>query len=224
MLKKIITGAVVLGIVLVAGCAGGSSESSYQPRSVGIASSQPSGAYEMTGPIKINLKVPKIITANVNSPDMGVLGGFIGLTANFTGASGTPDNFAMKMDLLGMPIAISGVWTSTSATKFKAVANLEPLIAQIVEMGGQATVTKNTFTGTVLANGQLKGTFALGVKLSLQDINATLSISANYKANPVEMVASSASQPLFGAPEPIVLNDHFATMFEQVVKAAKQAQ
>lgn len=91
-------------------------------------------------------------------------------------------------------------------------------------MGGQATVTKNTFTGTVLANGQLKGTFALGVKLSLQDINATLSISANYKANPVELLASSASQPWFGTPEPIVLNDHFATMFEQVVKAAKQAQ
>jgi hypothetical protein len=223
MLKKILIAATVLGIALLVGCAGESSESSYQPRSVVIASSHPIGAYELAGPVKINLKVPKIITANISSPDMSILGSFIGLSANFTGSSGQPGNFQMKMDLLGMPIAITGIWTSTSATKFKAVADLAPLIAQIEEMGGQATVTKNTFTGTMLANGQMKGTFALGVNLRLEDIAATLNISANYKGLPVEMVASSATQRLLGNPEPFVLNDYFATMFEQVVNVAKKA-
>ena len=189
-----------------------------------FVSSQPGGAYEMSGPIKINLKVPGIITANVSSPNMAILGSFIGLSANFTGSSGTPGNFVMKMDLMGTPLAISGTWTSTSATKFKAVADLDPLIAQIVEMGGQAVITKNTFTGTVLPNGQLKGTFGLGVNLSMQGISMAMNLSANYTAKPVELVASSASSQLFGATEPLVLNGYFATMFEQVVNAAKKAQ
>jgi hypothetical protein len=222
MLKKILIFVLALGFTVLAACA--NRESTYQPRTIAFVSSTPGGAYEMSGPIKINLTVPGIITANVSSPNMGVLGGFIGLSANFTGSSGTPDNFAMKMDLMGTPMAISGTWTSTSATKFKAVANLDPLIEEIRKMGGQATVTKNTYTGTVLPNGQLKGNFGLGVNLSLQGITMKLSISANYKANPVDLVASGLSQKLLGQPEPLVLNSHFATMFEQVVKVANLAK
>lgn len=224
MLKKILTAAMVLGITLLVGCGLGTSQSTYQPRSVAFVSSQPSGAYEMAGPIKINLKVPGIITANVSSPDMGILGSFIGLSANFSGSSGTPGNFMMNMDLMGTPLAISGMWTSTSATKFKAVADLDPLIAEIVEMGGQAVITKNTFTGTVLANGQLKGTFGLGVNMSLQGINMSMNITANYKAKPVELAAATLTQQLLGPPEPVVLNHYFAPMFEQVVNVAKKVR
>lgn len=224
MLKKILTAALVVGFTVLVGCAAKTEESTYQPRSVAFVSSQPGGAYEMSGPIKINLKVPGIITANVSSPNMGILGGFIGLSANFTGSSGTPGNFVMKMDLMGTPLAISGTWTSLSTTKFKAVADLDPLIAQIIEMGGQAVVTKNTFTGTVLPNGQLKGTFGLGVNLSMQGINMAMNISANYIAKPVELVAPSVTQQLLGTSEPIILNGYFATMFEQVVNVAKKAQ
>ena len=224
MLKKILIAATMLGITLLVGCGVVTSESTYQPRTVAFVSSQPSGAYEMSGPIKINLKVPGTITANVSSPNMGILGGFIGLSANFSGSSDVPGNFAMNMDLLGTPLAISGMWTSTSATKFKADADLAPLIAQIQEMGGQAVVTKNTFTGTVLPNGQLKGTFGLGVNISLQDIKMSLNITANYVAKPVELLASGLSQKLIGPSEPIVLNGHFAKMFQQILNAAKKVQ
>ena len=91
-------------------------------------------------------------------------------------------------------------------------------------MGGQAVVTKNTFTGNVLPNGQLKGTFGLGVNLSMQGINMAMNISANYIAKPVELVAPSVTQQLLGTSEPIILNGYFATMFEQVVNVAKKAQ
>lgn len=222
MLKKIFTSALLLTLVWLGGCAD-ESESLFQARSVAVASSQPAGAYEMTGPMKINLKVPKIITMNASSPDMGVLGELVGLSALFSGTSGEPGNFAMQMDLLGMPLAITGTWTATSAKKFKVVADLAPLIAQIEAMGGTVTVTKNTFTGTVAANGQLKGTFGLGVKLGLQEISMSLAINApNYVAKPVVAVGSASSAySLLQPTEPFVLNGYFGTLFERVVNAAR---
>lgn len=76
MLKKIFTSALLLTLVWLGGCAD-ESEGIFQARSVAVASSQPAGAYEMTGPMKINLKVPKIITMNASSPDMGAYSGSI---------------------------------------------------------------------------------------------------------------------------------------------------
>jgi hypothetical protein len=131
----------------------------------------------------------------------------------------------MQMDLLGMPLAITGTWTATSANKFKVVADLAPLIAQIEAMGGTVTVTKNTFTGTVAANGQLKGTFGLGVKLGLQEISMSLAINApNYVAKPVVAVGSASAYSLLQPAEPFVLNGYFATLFERVVNAAKTSR
>jgi hypothetical protein len=51
-----------------------------------------------------------------------------------------------------------------------------------------------------------------------------LNITANYVAKPVELLASGLSQKLIGPSEPIVLNGHFATMFQQIVNAAKKVQ
>jgi len=226
MLKKFLAVTVVLASAVLQGGCGlqAESQSTFVPRDVVANSySQPNGAYEMAGPIKINLKVPGIITANVSSPDMGVLGSFVGLAANFSAPSGQPGNFTMNMNLMGTPLAISGMWATTTGTNFKAIADLAPLIAQIEEMGGQATIIKNTFTGKVLPNGQLKGTFGLGVKLVLDNISATLNITANYVGRPVAL-SSGVADALTGPIEPIVLNGYFATMFEKVVNVAKQLQ
>lgn len=210
---------MLVSIALLGGCAQ-EPEATYQARSVAFTTSQPDGAYQMSGPISIKLNIPGIIKANVSSPNMGILGSFIGLSANFSGASGEPGNFAMNMDLLGAPLAITGTWSATSGNNFKVVADLDSFIAQIQEMGGTATITKNTFTGKVLPNGQLKGAFGLGAKIGLQGVNLSLNIAAKYTAKPVELTFAAQANRQSDAPVRFVLNDHFALLVKQVVTVA----
>lgn len=152
---------------------------------IGAHAAEPAGYYKpISGPVSIKLAVPGIVNATIKSPNMGVIGGLLGMTLQFDSPSGTPENFAMHMKLLDTPIKLGGMWTARPVSKFIVKTDLQSLLPLIEEMGGTATITKDSFTGQVMANGNIKANFALGVKIAILGINIKLDMSGSMVGAP----------------------------------------
>jgi hypothetical protein len=219
MLKKIITLVLALALTFMAGCAGEASNT-YAARTVIAAMGQPGGVYQLSGPVSIKLNVPGIIKATVTSPNMGILGGFLGLSFDFKGASGQPDNFIMHMKLLDTPLELGGMWETTAANKFRVTPDFGKLIPLIEELGGTATLTKQAFSGKVQTNGAIKGAFALGVKIALMGINISLDISGSYTGQPVVLNEGARVQSL---DQPAIAPVNVTNYFRHLLEGAKPA-
>jgi hypothetical protein len=153
------------------------------------------------------LDVPGIINVSVSSPDVGVLGGLLGLAFEFVPPAGTQNNFVMTINNpldSGTPIRLHGTWSMLSASKFAVDMNFQELIALVEQLGGTVTITRNSFDGKVLAGGNIKGVYGLGVRISIMGITIKLKISGSYTGKPVVMTSSQADDAGSFAESPVL--------------------
>ncbi|MDD2767905.1 MAG: hypothetical protein PHT19_04165 [Methylococcus sp.] len=158
---------------------------------------EPNGLYTPSGPMALKLDVPGIINISVSSPNVGVLGGLLGLAFEFDPPASTPNNFVMTINNpldSSTPIQLRGTWSMLTASKFSVDMNFQGLIALIEQLGGTVTVTSNSFTGKVLATGNIKGAYALGVRISIMGISIKLKISGSYVGKPAVMISSQTGE------------------------------
>lgn len=173
------------------------------PLAAGAA--EPNGIYAPHGPVAVKLNVPNIINVSVTSPDVGVLGGLLGLSFEFTPPANTSDNFTMTINNpldSSTPIQLHGTWSMLTASKFQVDMNFQNLIDLIAQLGGTVTITSNSFSGKVLANGNIKGAYALGVRISLMGINIKLKVSGSYLGTPALVKASQSNESGLEAENP----------------------
>lgn len=160
----------------------------------GVArAAEPDGVYSPSGPMVLKLKVPGIIHMSVSSPNVGVLGGVLGLAFEFDSPAVSQNNFVMTINNpldSSTPIRLHGTWSMLNSSKFAVDMNFQELIALVEPLGGTVTITGNSFNGKVLASGNIKGAYGLGVRIAVKGVTIKLEISGSYIGKPVVMTSS----------------------------------
>jgi hypothetical protein len=153
----------------------------------GVRAAEPQGIYSTSGPMALRLNVPGIINISVRSPDVGVLGGLLGFAFEFNPPANAQNNFVMTVNNpldSSTPIKLHGSWSMLTASRFRVEMNFQDLAAMIEQRGGKVAITRNSFTGRVLANGDIKGAYALGVRISIGGSTIRLRLSGSYIGKP----------------------------------------
>lgn len=158
---------------------------------------EPNGLYTPHGPTSVKLNAPHVAKASLTSPDVAVLNALLklGLPMQFSPAVNGQDNFLMTINNpldSGKPIHLHGVWSMLTSSKFQVDIDFQALIAAVQQRGGSVTITRNSFAGKVLDNGNLKGAYNLGLIISLSGINMSLKASGTYLATPLLLAATRA--------------------------------
>ncbi|MCX7098047.1 MAG: hypothetical protein NTV43_09125 [Methylococcales bacterium] len=136
---------------------------------------QPNGCYLMGGSLSLKFSAPKILSASIATPHMELFGG----RAVFVGPSGMADNFVLILpssSALNLPAELRGTWTMSTKPKSKAFTVELAGLADLLDTGLNVKITKRIFSGTVLSNGNIKGTinFAANVpKIASLSISST---------------------------------------------------
>lgn len=158
---------------------------------------EPNGLYTPHGPTSVKLNAPHVAKASLTSPDVAVLNALLklGLPMQFSPAVNGQDNFLMTINNpldSGKPIHLHGVWSMLTSSKFQVDIDFQALIAAVQQRGGSVTITRDSFAGKVLDNGNLKGAYNLGLIISLSGINMSLKASGTYLATPLLLAATRA--------------------------------
>lgn len=169
--------------------------------------STPQGCYGMDGKISVALKIPNILNLSLSSPHMSA----IGLNSRFDQDQGFVLRFPVLSSLAGglggslaLPSELNGTWKVVRGSAFSVQTELLDMIGQLQELGLQAQVTGNSFTGVASNNGEnLRGAFDLGLSVSLAEAGqATLAIKGTYTGTAEECDAGetfAAKTPAFQA-------------------------
>jgi hypothetical protein len=179
------------------------------------AVSTPQGCYGMDGKISINLKIPNIVTLALSSPHMSV----IGLESKFNEDQSFVLAFPVLSSLAGgvggdisLPSELNGTWQTTRGSAFSIQTELLDLIGQLQDLGLEAQVTSNSFSGVASNNGNdIRGAFNLGVNVSLAELgNATLGIKGSYtgKSQECDNANQQAKAPAIRSPSNESLDDN----------------
>jgi len=159
----------------------------------GVAhATDPTGVYRIdTGKLSIKLQVPSVMTGKASVPSFGNVIDTMGLNGQmvFT-AAGQEDNLAIELPPLPVigEMSLSGTWTALpGSSKFTAVLitdeDVQGTVALLNQMAGREDVTgqltKNSFSGKVLANGKVKCSFSSEILLTLPPVSMTMSLSGN---------------------------------------------
>ncbi|AAU91150.1 hypothetical protein MCA2765 [Methylococcus capsulatus str. Bath] len=164
------------------------------------AAAEPNGLYTPHGPTAIKLNAPHVAKVSLTSPDVAVLNALLklGLPMQFSPAANGQDNFLMTINNpldSGKPIQLHGVWSMLTSSRFQVDIDFRELIAAVQQRGGGVTITRNSFAGKVLDNGNLKGAYDLGLIISLPGTNMNLRAAGTYVATPLLLAATRAEGP-----------------------------
>jgi len=153
---------------------------------------EPDGAYRIdTGKLIIKLQIPSVLTGKASVPNFSKVIETTGLNGQMVFMpSGQQDNLVIEFPPLPMigSLSLTGTWTlPAGSSKFTADVikdeDVQETVALLNQLLGRqdvtAQLTKNSFTGKVLANGKVKCAFSLEILLGLPPVSLTMSLSGN---------------------------------------------
>ena len=187
--------AVGAGVVLVLVIQAGSA--SRLMTSVAHAA-EPDGAYRIdTGKLSIKLQIPSVLAGKASVPNFRKVIEKTGLNGQMVFMpAGQEDNLVIEFPPLPVigSFSLTGTWTlPPGSSKFTADVikdeDVQETVALLNQLSGRqdvtAQLTKNSFTGKVLANGKVKCAFSSEILLSLPPVSLTLSLSGNLAGSEV---------------------------------------
>ncbi len=122
----------------------------------------PDGYYLLDGKLTAKASSPSLVTLSLNLLNLGA----IQASALFD-SSTIPGGFSLTVPLLSADPLLSGSWAMDAGRcTFAVTGILQSLIDELAQSGIEATITSESFTGTVGSDGTIKGKFNLGVTIS----------------------------------------------------------
>jgi len=151
----------------------------------------PDGYYLLDGKLTAKANFPRFVTLSSKLPDLEN----IGAQALFD-SSGV---FSLLLPLLSADPLLTGTWAMVPATgcpkAFTVDSGIDGLIDELVQLGIEATITSESFTGTLQSDGTIKGTFNLGISITVPFVvTGTITVKGSFTGEPTA-APSSLSLP-----------------------------
>ena len=148
------------------------------------------GTYLLGGKMTAKASSPSLVTLSLKLLNLGAF-----QASALFDPSTVPGGFSLTIPPLSADPLLSGSWAMTGCSTFAVTGILQSLIDELAQSGIEATITSESFTGTVENDDTIKGKFNLGVTINaFVFVTGEVSIKGSFTGVPSPPVPASSTE------------------------------